>query len=100
MTLNPYKAPSGVDLDTIIHQRVMGYPPQPSIPSYSSDEQAARQVERQLRKVVKDKITVGESRVAALPFFARYGTDPSTSTEVLAETYPLAVCRLALLYCC
>jgi hypothetical protein len=30
-------------------------------------------------------------------YYARYGTDPSTTTEVLAETMPLAVSRMALL---
>jgi hypothetical protein len=29
-------------------------------------------------------------------FFARYDSDPSTATEALAETEPLAICRLAL----
>lgn len=30
-------------------------------------------------------------------YFARYETDPSDGTEVLADTKELAICRLALL---
>jgi hypothetical protein len=35
--------------------------------------------------------------MATKRFFARYDSDPSTATEVLAETEPLAICRLALI---
>jgi hypothetical protein len=42
-------------------------------------------------------IVIGQTRMANKKFFARYDSDPSTATEVLAETEALAICRLALI---
>ena len=41
-------------------------------------------------------VSTGETRIRTRRYFARLETGPSTATEVLAETLPLALCRLAL----
>ena len=94
---NPYQASPGEDMDRFIHGRLFGESVDGDCPAYSKDDRQAQRVKRKLRINYSTSITTGKTRIRARPFFARYGSDPSTSTEVLAETMPLAVCRLALL---
>jgi hypothetical protein len=94
---NLYRYPAGPDLDALIQSKLFCVSDNSPVPPYSSDEATGRLVERKLRSIAKTKIVTGKS-FKDLRWFARYGEDPSTATEVLADTYPLAVCRLALIY--
>jgi hypothetical protein len=94
---NPYRASAGEETDRIIHERLFGESGESDCPAYSTDDRLVQRVKRKLRADYSTSITTGKTRIKAKPFFARYGSDPSTSTEVLAETMPLAICRMALL---
>jgi hypothetical protein len=94
---NPYTAQASAELDREIHAHLVGDSSAEEIPAYSSSERAADRLRRWLKSEYGTSITTGKTRIKVKPYFARYGTDPSTSTEVLAETYPLSICRLALL---
>jgi len=84
-------------MDKAIHEKLFGESSANGCPAYSTDEKEAHRVRRKLKSAYTTSIKTGTTRTRTKPFFARYGSDPSTSTEVLAETFPLAVCRLALL---
>ena len=94
---DPYRARPGPTLDRAIHCEILQNGDGEPAPSYSIDENVAREFERTLRLIATAKIVSGRSRTKGRLWFARYEDDPSTATEVLAETYPLAICRLALL---
>ena len=94
--VNPYKVKSGSELDQLIHDQVMGGSGSPCLP-YSRDDEAARRVLAKLKSHHRLNVTVGRTRLRDQTSFARYETDPSDGTEVLAETEALAICRLALL---
>ncbi|MHC1763260.1 MAG: hypothetical protein AB9869_02985 [Verrucomicrobiia bacterium] len=94
--LNPYQIPAGPELDQLIHLRVMEQS-SPDCPPYSTDESAARRVLARLRYVSGHAVVVGRTSLRRHRYFARYETDPSDGTEVLADTKELAICRLALL---
>lgn len=64
--------------------------------AYSTNESAAEKVRTRLKALYKCPVQVGETKTHPKKFFARFDTGPSTSTEVLAETKALAICRLAL----
>ncbi len=95
--INPYHAVAGPQLDALIHQKVLGNSADGACPAYSTDAALADQVRRSIEKTYKEPVITGRTQIRGRSWFARYERDPSTSTEVLAETYPLAVCRLALL---
>jgi hypothetical protein len=96
--VNPYTYPAGPELDAIIHQGLFGQNGQSDyIPSYSTSSPDSARVRTRLKSNYGHPIVVGQTRMANKRFFARYDSDPSTATEVLAETEPLAICRLALI---
>ena len=95
--LNPYKAPASRQMDSIINQGLFGETSSSTCPSYSTDDRLVHKIRRKLQSTYNTTITLGRTRISAMPYFARYGTDVSTSTEVLAETKSLAICRMALL---
>jgi hypothetical protein len=95
--INPYIMPPGRELDEMIHHRLFGNNGDTEIPPYSVDPTAAAKVRSKLKSRYGHPVIVGETRMATRKHFARYDSDPSTATEVLAETLPLAICRLALL---
>jgi hypothetical protein len=94
-TLNPYHVPPGPELDGYIHQVVL-HEIGPC-PSYSSRTSDANLLKRWIEEKYDLKITIGKSTVSKKPWFARYEIDEGNPTEVLAETYPLVICRLVLL---
>lgn len=95
--MNPYNIQAGPELDRLIHVRVMGQP-EGDAPAYSSDETLARRVLGRLKADSGRTVVVGRTALRrGRRYFARYETDPSDGTEVLAETLSLAICRLALL---
>ena len=95
--MNLYSVPAGTQLDALIEERLFGRKVEPgALPEYSTDETFADRVRSKLRQKY-GTIICGNTKIRGKGWFARYGNDPSTSLEVVAETYPLAVCRLALL---
>jgi hypothetical protein len=95
---NPYAFPAGPELDEIIHRKLFGQNSENGkVPSYSSDASESSKVRSRLKSNYGHPIIIGQTRLATKRYFARYDSDPSTATEVLAETEPLAICRLALI---
>lgn len=92
--LNPYKAIAGSDTDQSIHKQF--FSAEGSVLAYSTDDDAAEKVRSRLKALYKCPVQTGETKTHPRRFFARFDTGPSTSTEVLAETKALAICRLAL----
>ena len=95
---NPYTFPAGPELDEIIHHKLFGQNGQnEKVPSYSTNISESSRIRSKLKASYGHPIIVGQTKMANKRFFARYDSDPSTATEVLAETEPLALCRLALI---
>lgn len=92
---NPYEAEAGRELDRLIQARVMREAAMEP-PSYSTDEKAAMRVLAKLKAETGRAVVTGRTSLRKRRWFARYETDPSDGTEVLAETLALAICRLAL----
>jgi hypothetical protein len=97
--MNPYRAEAGSELDAQIELQLFQNSRSGPVPPYSTSLEEGQQVLAKLRKDYGLRVTMGSTRLPNRPWFARYGSDPSTSTEVIAETLPLALCRLALLAC-
>lgn len=91
---NPYKAPSGSETDNAIHERFFGA--SYSLLPYSTDESAAEKVKLRIKSIYGYPVQTGETKTRPRHFFARLESGPSTSTEALADSLPLAICRLAL----
>ena len=95
---NPYTYPAGPELDLIIHRNLFGKNGQNErVPPYSTNLSEGSKVRSRLKSSFGHPIVVGQTRMSSRRFFARYDSDPSTATEVLAETEALALCRLALI---
>jgi hypothetical protein len=92
---NPYEAQAGRELDQLIQLRFMRETGAET-PAYSTDERAARRVLARLKAETGRAVVTGQTSLRKQRWFARYETDPSDGTEVLAETLALAICRLAL----
>lgn len=92
--LNPYKAVAGPQTDDAIQNRYFsaGVP----APSYSSDDSAAEKVRARIKAIYGYPVQTGQTKTHPRRYFARFESGPSTSTEVLADTLALAICRLAL----
>ncbi|MDX1951551.1 MAG: hypothetical protein SFY81_05170 [Verrucomicrobiota bacterium] len=86
----------GVELDRAIHTKLFGLVEDSIVPPYSTEEAEANKVKAKIKSLWGKPIVCGETRLRPKKWFARYDSDPSTSTEVLAESYPLAICRLAI----
>ena len=95
--INPYQILACKELDHLINEIVFQGDAGAPCPSYSTDDSLVQEIRRKLQNVYGTQVTLGRTRIKSKPYFARYGTDPSTSTEVLAETKSLAICRMALL---
>jgi|SRR5688572_33373260 len=96
--VNPYTFPAGPDLDAIIHRKLFGHNSEnEKAPAYSTNTSESSRVRSKLKSHFGHPIVVGQTRMTNKRYFARYDSDPSTATEVLAESEPLAICRLALI---
>lgn len=95
--MNPYELPPGPELDALIHHSILGQRSTANCPPYSTDSATIDQAKRNIQAALGISIISGKTKFHRKPWFARYQTDASDGTEVLAETYPLAICRLALL---
>ena len=90
---NPYTLPAGPELDEIVQKQVFASAGDPA--PFSTDENLADKVKVQLKSLYGHDVVVGKTRIPSKRYFARFESGASTSTEVIAETYPLAICRLA-----
>lgn len=94
---DPYRIPAGPGLDSRIHREIFEKTDSSDIPSYSTDERLAKTVMKQIRSTRSRALATGSTTIRdAKWYYARYGSDPSTSTEVLSESLALSICRLAL----
>src|SRR5687767_9514514 len=96
MAINPYRVAAGPQLDKLVQATVFGKN-ENSCPAYSTNDEQANKLKVQIQVLCKTPVITGKTRIRKGVWFARFGKDPSTATEVLAESYPLAICRLALL---
>jgi hypothetical protein len=91
---NPYKASPGLQTDQAIHRRY--FASEPALLSYSTDEEAASKLKGRIKLLYGYPVQVGQTKTRPRQYFARFESGPSTATEVLAESLPLAICRLGL----
>jgi hypothetical protein len=98
LTLNPYQFPPGPALDKLIHSQIFKASASVPFKPYSTSESGAAELRRELALLWGYPIVVGRSHIRHKSWFARCESDPSTCTEVLAETWPLAVARLAAIF--
>jgi hypothetical protein len=96
-SFNPYEVPATRELDAHIHYQVLKNPLTSNYPHYSTNRGTAEKLKREIERQFKVKIVSGASTVPEKPWFARYELEQGNPTEVLAEEYPLAICRLAIL---
>jgi hypothetical protein len=86
--------PAGPELDALVHRHC--FSSEGEALAYSTDERAAEKVRARVKSLFGYTVSTGETRLRTRRYFARLESGPSTATEVLAETSPLAICRLAL----
>jgi hypothetical protein len=96
--IEPYQMQAGPGLDLLVHVEIIGNDPGIDCPAYSTVRSQADKVVTTLSSAHGISVRYGQTHLKGRAWYARYGDDPSTSTEVLAETMPLAVCRLAVLH--
>lgn len=92
--------PPGRDLDRCVADLLdgpNGTNGHDSPPPFSTDDGEADRLRSRLEELFGKPVTVGRTRTARFPYFARFESGASTSTEVVAESVPLAVARLALI---
>ena len=88
-------ASPGPEVDRAIHEQF--FSGNGNLLPYSTDVSSAEKVRSRLKAMYKCPVLIGETKTRPKKFIARFDSGPSTATEVLAETQPLAICRLALL---
>ena len=94
---DPYRITAGAELDEVIHGRVMEKAVGARIyPAYSTDDKVAKQLLSRIR-TGKTRVVVGRTSLVGRTWFARYEGNAMDGTEVFADTFALAICRLALL---
>ena len=97
LDIDPYRAQAGPALDALIHQHVMNEPATSAgCPAYSTDDKLAKSVLGKLKSRGRLLFTIGRTELEGRTWFARSETNAMNGTEVFAESFPLAVCRLAL----
>ena len=90
-----YRIAAGSELDQLVHRKLFRTDTFERCPRYSEDENDAKRALKKLKSTIEPNVTIGKTRSSkSKRYFARYGSDPSTSTEVLAESLPLAICRM------
>lgn len=98
LEFNPYQAQAGQELDAFIHEHVMKETVDSgNCPPYSTETKLAKKVLSKLKARGGMLFTVGRTHLEGRTWFARSETNAMNGTEVFAETFALAICRLALL---
>ncbi|MBI4657813.1 MAG: hypothetical protein HY735_03000 [Verrucomicrobia bacterium] len=95
--VSPYGVSASGELDAWIHVRVLRNPPSPVYPAYSTNPDEATRLRKAFEERFGLRVTIGRTQIKEASWFARYETDLGNPTEVIADTYPLAMCRLAVL---
>src|SRR5579862_6097181 len=97
--LDPYLMQAGDALDAIVHSRVMQAAVCEACPHYSTDLEAAKRVLTKLKSAFETSVVCGATGISKRPCFVRtvQSSRATCSIEVIAESLPLAICRLALL---
>jgi hypothetical protein len=94
--MNPYQVEAGPELDEFLHRELFHADPAlTAAPPYSINHAESAQIKNRLRAIKGYPIVVGRVGTRRVQYFARLDSDPSTATEAIAETEPLAICRLA-----
>ena len=97
MDSDPYKVEPGPELDALIHVRLMQQPASAGPwPAYSTEDKLAKRVLSKLR-TGRPSVIVGRTSLEGRTWFARYERNAMDGTEVFANSFALAICRLALL---
>jgi hypothetical protein len=108
--IDPKTVPAGPELDTLIAQAVMGQSPGDPVPPYSADIAAAWTVAEAM--IHKDGVYFGcphfkhkHQNLASLGYpegtecwYCVINTKLLNKVVICAETAPLAICRVALLW--
>lgn len=95
---NPYEVDVGRELDLLVHHFVMKQPKEDlSVPAYSTEMSDAKKVLAQLKSSYSTAVISGRTAITGRSWFARFASTSTHGTEVLADSLPLAICRLALL---
>ena len=95
--LDPYQTEAGPELDSLIHHEILGNSRTEASPCYSTGSGQADELKKMMEARYGTTFTCGRTAIRGKAWFARYEIDPGNPTEVLAQTYALAVCRLTLL---
>jgi hypothetical protein len=93
---DPFNAPAGRELDAFIHHQVLCRPLSANYPEYSTEPAVAHGLRNDLQRLYGYPIIAGQTN-GLRRWFARCAISSGDPTEVIADTYALAVCRLALL---
>lgn len=96
-SFDPFHAAPGRELDAHVPHQILNQPLSSTYPKYSSDPSAANVLRKHLETSKSLRITVGKTATRPSAWFARYEIDKGNPTEVLADSYPVAICRLAIL---
>ena len=97
LPIDPYKAEAVPELDALSHVLFLQEAAAAgSCPAYSTDNNCAKRVLARLRAGTRSVI-VGRTSLEGRSWFARFERNAMDGTEVFADTFELAVCRLALL---
>jgi hypothetical protein len=94
MSFNPHRIRAGRALDYLVQEHLMSRGIE-SCPEYSRDPVAAFRAANELKAAYGVSIVTGRTTLNDRPWFARVAE--KRGVEVLAETLPLAICRLTLL---
>jgi hypothetical protein len=95
--LNPYELMAGRELDAAVHQEIFGLPYDDACPGYSTEAIEADKLRKWIEATYSISVFTGRTHIPGKTWFARYEMDLGNPTEVIAETYALAICRLAFL---
>ena len=96
-SIDPFKVEASPGLDAVIHEELFEGDENIECPSYSSRRQSGLKVASKLEIHYGIIVRLGRLRVKEHKmYFARAGTDKDTSTEILAVSLSLAICRLAI----
>ncbi len=91
------KVDASRELDAFIHETLFDWDEDIPCPTYSSRRPNGMMVAARLEELYGIPIRLGRLRVQDHKmYFARAGVQKETSTEMLAVTLSLAVCRLAI----
>ncbi|MBI2948650.1 MAG: hypothetical protein HYY23_13485 [Verrucomicrobia bacterium] len=93
----PHEWPASRELDAFIHYQVLKNASTSDCPHYSTDSTTAEHLRRRLAQDYNLRIVTGRTSVPGRTWFAQAELEPGHPTRVLTESFPLCICRLAML---